>query len=92
MSKLIRSLVVCVCNLFLVVLSGYAQQNLGSINGTVFDTSGAVLQKAAVRIRNLATNDERTILTKSLPYVARQPSRPSPASRPHPQARSAPQI
>jgi len=64
MSKLIRSLVVCVCNLFLVVLSGYAQQNLGSINGTVFDSSGAVLQKATVRIRNLATNDERTVLTK----------------------------
>jgi hypothetical protein len=64
MSKLIRSLVVCVCNLFLVVLSCYAQQNLGSINGTVFDTSGAVLQKATVKVRNVATNDERTVVTK----------------------------
>ena len=64
MAKLIRSLAVCVCNLFLVVLSCYAQQTLGSINGTVVDSSGAVLQKATVRIRNLATNDERTVLTK----------------------------
>jgi hypothetical protein len=32
------------------------QQTLGSINGTVTDQSGAVIQRADVKIRNLATN------------------------------------
>jgi hypothetical protein len=32
------------------------QQTLGSLNGTVTDVSGAVVQKAAVKIRNLDTN------------------------------------
>src|SRR5579859_134558 len=36
------------------------QQTLGSLNGTVTDVSGAVVQKAAVRIRNLGTNLEVT--------------------------------
>jgi len=35
-----------------------AQQTLGSLNGTVTDVSGAVVQKAAVKIRNVATNLE----------------------------------
>jgi hypothetical protein len=33
-----------------------AQQTLGSVNGTVTDTSGAVVQKASVKIRNTGTN------------------------------------
>jgi len=33
-----------------------AQQSVGSINGTVTDASGAVVQKASISIRNVATN------------------------------------
>src|ERR1700689_4872769 len=58
MLKLGRTLVVFVCTLFLVVIPCYAQQTLGSINGTVTDTSGAVLQNAMVKIRSVATNNE----------------------------------
>src|SRR5580704_8338110 len=64
MSKLIRSLLVCVCNLFLVVLSCYAQETLGSINGTVTDASGATVSKADIKVKNLATNLEETVSTK----------------------------
>src|ERR1022692_3922076 len=41
------------------------QQTLGSLNGTVTDVSGAVVQKAAVRIRNLGTNLEVTAESKN---------------------------
>jgi hypothetical protein len=64
MSKLIRTLVVCVCGLFLVALSGYAQETLGSINGTVTDASGATVSKADIKVKNLATNLEETVSTK----------------------------
>ena len=33
-----------------------AQQTLGSVNGTVTDSSGAVIQKTSIKIRNTATN------------------------------------
>jgi len=36
--------------------AAFAQQTLGSLNGTVTDASGAVVQKAKVTIRNAATN------------------------------------
>ena len=36
--------------------SAYSQQTLGSIDGTVADISGAVVQEAAVSVRNVATN------------------------------------
>lgn len=42
-----------------------AQQNLGSINGTVTDSSGGVISQATVKARNLATNLEQTAVTKS---------------------------
>ena len=42
-----------------------AQQTLGSMDGTVTDSSGAVVQKAAVKIRNAATNFEVTAETRS---------------------------
>ena len=41
------------------------QQTLGSLNGTVTDSSGAVVQNAAVKIRNVATNLEVTAQTKN---------------------------
>jgi len=42
-----------------------AQQTLGSINGTVTDSSGAVVQGADVRARNVATSLEQSTKTKS---------------------------
>ena len=42
-----------------------AQQTLGSINGTVTDSSGAVVQGASVRVRSLATNLEVRAESKS---------------------------
>jgi Carboxypeptidase regulatory-like domain/TonB dependent receptor len=40
----------------LVPVAAHAQATLGSIDGTVTDSTGAVVQKAAVKIRNTATN------------------------------------
>jgi hypothetical protein len=42
--------------ILLIPAIAHAQQTLGSINGTVTDTSGAIVQKAAVSIRNTGTN------------------------------------
>ncbi len=42
-----------------------AQQTLGSMNGTVTDSSGAVVQGATVRVRALATNLEVKAETKA---------------------------
>jgi len=43
----------------------HAQQTLGSINGTVTDATGAVVQQVSVSIRNVATNLSATAQTKS---------------------------
>jgi len=53
--------------LTLALLSQLAtgQQTLGSLNGTVTDVSGAVVQKATVKIRNVATNLEVTAESKN---------------------------
>ena len=42
-----------------------AQQTLGSMNGTVTESSGAVVQGATVRVRSLATNLEVKAESKS---------------------------
>jgi hypothetical protein len=60
------------CALFLAVLilSGLsqfalAQQTLGSMNGTVTDSSGAVVQGVSVKVRSAATNLEVTATSKA---------------------------
>ncbi len=50
--------------LFLSSVPAHAQQTLGAINGTVTDPSGAVVQKVAVKIRNVGTNLEVDATTK----------------------------
>ena len=55
---------VFVVRLALLTPFSVAQQTLGSINGTVTDSSGAVVPKAEVRIRNVATNFLVTADTK----------------------------
>ena len=64
MHKCIRSFVMMLGSLLLISLPSNAQQTLGAINGTVSDSTGAVLSKVEVKIRNLATNLEVTASTK----------------------------
>jgi hypothetical protein len=40
-----------------------SQQTLGSLSGTVTDSSGAVIHNATVKIHNLATGLEQTVST-----------------------------
>src|SRR5713226_1067575 len=49
----------------LLASSSRAQQTLGSINGTVTDSSGGVISGASVRARNIGTNLEQTARSKS---------------------------
>jgi hypothetical protein len=49
--------------LSLTVLSATAQEPFGSIEGTVKDAQGAVVQNATVVVRNVATNASRTAMT-----------------------------
>ena len=49
----------------LLGVPGRAQQTLGSVNGTVTDSSGAVVQDAEVRAHNVATGLEQSAKTKS---------------------------
>ena len=64
MHKCVRSLVVFLSSLLLLALPSSAQQTLGAINGTVSDSTGAVLSKVEVKIRNLDTNLEVVATTK----------------------------
>jgi Carboxypeptidase regulatory-like domain len=49
----------------LLASSARAQQTLGSINGTVTDSSGAVVQGATVKVRNVDTGLEQTTTSKN---------------------------
>ena len=57
------------CMFFVVALAftsiAFGQQTLGSINGSVVDSSGAVVQAASVKVRSLATNLEIAAQTKN---------------------------
>ena len=64
MSKWFRSFSVVFATLLVLSIPTHAQQTLGSINGTVADTSGGVLGKVTVKIRNLDTNLEQVASTK----------------------------
>jgi hypothetical protein len=64
-SKLFALALTALLTLVLFSQPALAQQTLGSLNGTVTDVSGAVVPKAAVRIRNLATNFEVTAESKN---------------------------
>ncbi|MGA3295581.1 MAG: TonB-dependent receptor [Candidatus Acidiferrales bacterium] len=69
MTRPLRVCLACAATLFLAVFiffpsAGYAQQTLGSINGIVTDSTGAVVQQAGVSIRNVGTNLVVTAETK----------------------------
>src|SRR5580704_18257774 len=59
-----RVLVLVVC-VVLLAMPLRAQQDFGSINGTVTDSSGGVVGQAAVKVRNLATNLSQSAVSKS---------------------------
>src|ERR1700740_404109 len=65
MGKMIRFGLISLGLACLLSSSSLAQQTLGSINGTVTDSSGAVVQNATVKIHNPATGLERETKTKS---------------------------
>jgi carboxypeptidase family protein len=64
MWKVLSSVMVFLGSLVLLCLPAYAQQTLGSINGTVADSSGGVLAKVTVKVRNVDTNLEQVATTK----------------------------
>jgi hypothetical protein len=64
-SKLFALTLTALLSLILLSQSAIGQQTLGSLNGTVTDVSGAVVQKATVKIRNVGTNLEVTAESKS---------------------------
>src|SRR5690349_4584700 len=64
MARIARFAVFSLVLFCLLGLPVRAQQTLGSINGTVTDSSGAVVQSADVKARNLGTGLEQTTKTK----------------------------
>ncbi len=65
MKKIARFLCVFAGLICLLALPAQAQQTLGSITGTVTDSSGGVIHDATVKIHNLATGLEQTVSTKA---------------------------
>jgi hypothetical protein len=63
-SQSLRGILFGVLALALVTVCASAQQTLGSMNGTVTDSSGAVVAGASVKIRAVATNLEVSAQTK----------------------------
>src|SRR5215469_11283560 len=62
-----KALRACITLLISISLAGlsFAQQTLGSMNGTVTDSSGAVVQGTVVKARSVATNLEVTAASRS---------------------------
>ena len=60
-----RALVVIIASTACFVQFALGQQTLGSMNGTVTDTSGAVVQGVSVKARAVATNLEVTATTRN---------------------------
>ncbi len=65
MKTMVRLVLVSMCLICLLTSPAQAQQTLGSITGTVTDSSGAVIQSATVRIHDLGTGLEQTVTTKT---------------------------
>ena len=56
MTKVVRFAFFALGLIFVLGVPAHAQQTLGSINGTVKDSSGAIMQDVKVTIRNTGTN------------------------------------
>jgi Carboxypeptidase regulatory-like domain len=64
MLKVFRTLSVFLGSFLLLNAPAHSQQTLGAINGTVTDSSGAVVSRATVRVHNTATNLEQAVTTR----------------------------
>lgn len=64
MAKFMRLVVTALAVVVISVSAVKAQQTLGSINGTVTDSSGGTVGQANVKARNLGTNLEQSAETK----------------------------
>src|SRR6202140_5922352 len=64
MRRISAALAALIGFIFLLASPAYAQETLGSINGTVKDSSGGVVAGASVKARNVATNLEQNTTTK----------------------------
>ena len=51
-----------------IAFSAYAQTPTGTILGRVQDSSAAMIPAAKIRVREVSTNLERTVLTNELGY------------------------
>src|SRR5579863_3021321 len=60
---LVRMLVSLLLGMLLITAAAFAQVETGQIAGTVTDESGAVVPKATVTVKNLATNAQRSTQT-----------------------------
>ena len=58
-----RSLSIAITSLCLFTSLVFAQDPFGSLEGTVRDPQGAVVQNATVTVRNKATNSTKTAVT-----------------------------
>lgn len=65
MSKKLAAIFVAVCLSVCLGTKIHAQQTLGAINGTVTDSSGAIVQGAKVTVKNNGTNLELEKVTKN---------------------------
>ena len=65
MRRIPAALAALISFIFLLGSSAYAQETLGSINGTVKDSSGGVVAGASVKARSVATNLEQSTTTES---------------------------
>src|SRR5579864_5057114 len=65
LSESLRAVLIGVIGLALCSQAASAQQTLGSMNGTVSDSSGAMLPGASVKARSTATNLELNAQTKN---------------------------
>lgn len=61
-----RSLILFACWLLVTGMPAYSQAGLGSITGTIVDSSDAPIPGASIKIVQLSTNSERNTVTNDV--------------------------
>lgn len=67
---LFRSRLGALLLLLMLVPVSFGQQLTGTLTGTIYDSSGAVVPKATVTMRNVASGDTRTSITNDSGYFS----------------------